>query len=83
MKIELPEVIIGREYKGGSCVKFLFKNPFKKEKVNKEPEKKPLEQYYDRTAIDETNASYRLIIGQRSNRQDILGSKNNSTQLSD
>lgn len=46
-----------------------FVNPFRKreEKKGETAEVKPLQKYYDRTAIDETNASYRLIIGQRSN----------------
>lgn len=50
-------------------MKIKFINPFRK-KENKKGETaeiKPLQQYYDRTAIDETQASYRLIIGQRSN----------------
>lgn len=50
-------------------MKIQFKNPFRKreEKKGKTAEVKPMQQYYDRTAIDQTEASYRLIIGQRSN----------------
>lgn len=50
-------------------MKIKFINPFRKRenKKGETAEVKPLQQYYDRTAIDETNASYRLIIGQRSN----------------
>lgn len=50
-------------------MKIKFKNPFRKreEKKGETAEVKPLQQYYDRTAIDATEASYRLIIGQRSN----------------
>lgn len=50
-------------------MKIKFKNPFRKreDKKGETAEVKPLQQYYDRTAIDETQASYRLIIGQRSN----------------
>lgn len=82
MKIELPEAIIGRKYKEGSCsMKFEWKNLFKKEETNQSTSEKELNQYYDRTKIDETNASYRLIIGQRSNRQDIQCIENNSREL--
>lgn len=50
-------------------MKIKFINPFRKkeEKKGETAEVKPLQKYYDRTAIDETQASYRLIIGQRSN----------------
>lgn len=50
-------------------MKIKFKNPFRKreEKKGETAEVKPLQKYYDRTAIDATEASYRLIIGQRSN----------------
>lgn len=50
-------------------MKIKFKNPFRKkeEKRGETTEIKPLQQYYDRTAIDATEAPYRLIIGQRSN----------------
>lgn len=50
-------------------MKIQFKNPFRKREENKGKivETKPIQQYYDRTAIDETGAAYRLIIGQRSN----------------
>ena len=47
-------------------MKIQFKNPFRKKK--EEPViNKPATQYYDRTEIDETGATYRMIIGQRSN----------------
>lgn len=59
-------------------MKFKWKNLFKKEETNQSAPERELNQYYDRTAIDETNASYRLIIGQRSNRQDIQRFENNS-----
>lgn len=50
-------------------MKILFKNPFRKreDKKGQTADIKPLQRYYDRTAIDATEASYRLIIGQRSN----------------
>ena len=50
-------------------MKISFKNLFRKEKPDKgkTEEVKPLERYYNRDAIDATEASYRLIIGQRSN----------------
>lgn len=50
-------------------MKIQFKNLFRKREENKGQivETKPIQQYYDRTAIDATNAAYRLIIGQRSN----------------
>lgn len=50
-------------------MKIKFRNPFRKkeEKKGETAEIKPLQQYYDRTAIDATGAPYRLIIGQRSN----------------
>ena len=50
-------------------MKIKFKNPFRKKenKKGETAEVKPLQKYYDRTAIDATDASYRLIIGQRSN----------------
>jgi len=46
-------------------MKIKFKNPFRKkeEKRGETTEIKPLQQYYDRTAIDATEAPYRLIIG--------------------
>lgn len=43
-----------------------FVNKFRKIKEEPQPEK-ILKEYYDRSGIDETNASYRMIIGQRSN----------------
>lgn len=43
-----------------------FKNPFRK-KEKKLLNNKEQVQYYDRTKIDETEANYRLIVGQRSN----------------
>lgn len=47
-------------------MKISFKNLFRKQK--EEPViNKPATQYYDRTEIDATNATYRMIIGQRSN----------------
>lgn len=63
-------------------MKFKWKNLFKKEVAPQDvaPEKE-LNLYYDRTKIDETNASYRLIIGQRSNRQDIQCIENNFGEL--
>ena len=50
-------------------MKIPFKNLFRKreESTGKTEEVKPLERYYNRDAIDATGASYRLIIGQRSN----------------
>ena len=39
----------------------------KEEKKGDTADVKPLEQYYNRDAIDATGAPYRLIIGQRSN----------------
>lgn len=50
-------------------MKIKFRNPFRKreEKKGETAEVKPLQQYYDRSAIDATQAPYRLIIGQRSN----------------
>lgn len=50
-------------------MKIKFVNPFRKreDKKGETAEVKPLQKYYDRTAIDATQASYRLIIGQRSN----------------
>lgn len=62
-------------------MKFKWKNLFKKEVAPQDTTSKELELYYDRTAIDETNASYRLIIGQRSNRQDIQCIENNFGEL--
>lgn len=59
-------------------MKFQFKNPFRK-RENKKGETtdvKPIEQYYNRDGIDATNAPYRLIIGQRSNRQNLQCIKN-------
>ena len=44
-----------------------FKNPFRKNKDKSTPEKKVLEKYYNIEPIDNTNATYRMIIGQRSN----------------
>lgn len=47
-------------------MKISFKNLFRKQK--EEPViNKPTTQYYDRTEIDQTGATYRMIIGQRSN----------------
>lgn len=73
MKIEPPAAIIGGEYKEGAVVKLslknLWRNRFKRDEEVQE--EKELLDYYDITPIDETNAVYRLIIGQRSNRQDI------------
>lgn len=50
-------------------MKINFRNPFRKreEKKGQTEEVKPLERYYNRDAIDATEASYRMIIGQRSN----------------
>lgn len=50
-------------------MKIKFRNPFRKreDKKGQTADIKPLQRYYDRTAIDATEASYRLIIGQRSN----------------
>lgn len=52
-------------------MKIQFKNPFRKRKDKVNTNAMEVEQvkpiYYDRTAIDETGAAYRLIIGQRSN----------------
>lgn len=63
-------------------MKFKWKNLFKKEVAPQDvASEKELNQYYDRTKIDETNASYRLIIGQRSNRQDIQCIENNFGEL--
>lgn len=45
---------------------FIFKNPFRKRRDSAE-DKVATTEYYDRTAIDETGANYRLIVGQRSN----------------
>lgn len=47
-------------------MKIQWKNLFKKSPTVA-PASKDLQQYYDRTAIDETGAAYRMIIGQRSN----------------
>lgn len=46
-----------------------WKNPFKKRRNQKEEpnEKKVFQDFYDIKPIDETNAVYRMIIGQRSN----------------
>ena len=49
-----------------------FKNPFRKKSLNKGKVKTTTTEYYDRTQIDETGANWRLIIGQRSNRQVLL-----------
>lgn len=49
-----------------------FKNPFRKKSLNKGKIKQTTTEYYDRTQIDETGANWRLIIGQRSNRQVLL-----------
>ena len=59
-------------------MKIKFRNPFRKreDKKGETAGIKPLQQYYDRTEIDKTNTAYRLIIGQRSNRQDIQRSEN-------
>lgn len=52
-------------------MKIEWKNLFKKKKDSNEPpaadSSKELKQYYDRTEIDKTEASYRMIMGQRSN----------------
>ena len=50
-------------------MKVKFRNLFRKreEQQGETVDVKPLQQYYDRTAIDATEAPYRLIIGQRSN----------------
>ena len=50
-------------------MKFQFRNPFRKKpaKQGETADIKPIEQYYNRDAIDATKAAYRLIIGQRSN----------------
>ena len=44
-----------------------FKNPFKKRQQIETNEEKILKDFYDISPIDETNAVYRMIIGQRSN----------------
>lgn len=44
-----------------------FKNPFKKRQQIETNEEKVLKDFYDIGPIDETNAVYRMIIGQRSN----------------
>lgn len=50
-----------------------WRNPFKRQKgINENIEEKEIKDFYDITPIDETNAVYRLIIGQRSNRQDLF-----------
>lgn len=49
-----------------------FENPFRKNKDKSTPKKTVLEKYYNIKPIDDTNAVYRLIIGQRSNRQDLF-----------
>lgn len=49
-----------------------FKNLFKRQKGLVDNAKKEMQMFYDITPIDNTNAVYRLIIGQRSNRQNIL-----------
>lgn len=47
-------------------LKNLFRNRFKNQE-NQQEEEKELQMYYDIGPIDDTNAVYRLIIGQRSN----------------
>lgn len=59
MEVVIIQVVIYLEFK--------WKNLFKKEVASQDTTSKELNQYYDRTKIDETNASYRMIIGQRSN----------------
>lgn len=51
-----------------------WKNPFKRKKgiVEDNSIEKEIKDFYDIKPIDETNAVYRMIIGQRSNRQNIL-----------
>lgn len=49
-----------------------WRNPFKRQKGLVDNTEKEIKDYYDINPIDETNAVYRLIIGQRSNRQNIL-----------
>jgi len=44
-----------------------FKNPFRKNKDKSTAAKPVLEKYYNIEPIDNTNAVYRMIIGQRSN----------------
>ncbi len=53
-----------------------FKNLFRKRK-QEEPEQGTTSVYYDRTMIDETKANWRLIIGQRSNRQIVFNLQDN------
>lgn len=48
---------------------FNFKNLFRK---NKDEVIKTTSGYYDRTEIDSTDANWRVIIGQRSNRQELF-----------
>lgn len=52
-------------------MKISFKNLFRKRKELEESVTSG-SLYYDRTMIDETKANWRLIIGQRSNRQIIF-----------
>ena len=49
-------------------------NLFKRNKgvIEDNNTEKEIKDFYDIEPIDNTNAVYRLIIGQRSNRQDIL-----------
>ena len=74
MKIEPPAVIIGGEYKEGAVVNFKWTNLFKRnQNVNNNSlsQEKEIKQFYDIEPIDNTNAVYRMIIGQRSNRQNL------------
>ena len=48
-----------------------WRSPFKRQKGLVDNTEKEIRDYYDITPTDETNAVYRLIIGQRSNRQNI------------
>lgn len=68
--MKLPTAITGRKYKEGAVVKFV--NPFRKNKEKSTPKKTVLEKYYNIKPIDDTNAVYRMIIGQRSNRQNLF-----------
>lgn len=49
---------------------FNFKNLFRKRDDSNV--KATTESYYDRTEIDSTGANWRIIIGQRSNRQELF-----------
>ena len=56
-------------------------NIFKRKKgINEDipMEEKEIKEFYDIEPIDNTNAVYRMIIGQRSNRQDLLSLQTHS-----